>query len=150
MNVLRQLSDDDRDRGVSCAPVLLVLAMVAALAASPPRAQGAEPVPVTAHRAWDLAQEGDLARNRAEEVIERGDQQFVLAGVVVPDEPVAGSGSRGDGAHGGASDALFGQQADRRLHEAQAPELVDLGLGARPLARCHRHVTSRRTGTLVD
>lgn len=60
MNVLRQLSDDDRDRGVSCAPVLLVLAMVAALAASPPRAQGAEPVPVTAHRAWDLAQEGDL------------------------------------------------------------------------------------------
>ncbi|MDA1071874.1 MAG: rhodanese-like domain-containing protein [Proteobacteria bacterium] len=47
-------------RGVSCAPVLLVLALAVVLSGAPARTQEAEPEHVTASRAWDLAEQGGL------------------------------------------------------------------------------------------
>ena len=48
------------DRGVSCAPVLLVLVLAVVLSGAPVRAQEDGPDHVTATRAWDLAEQGGL------------------------------------------------------------------------------------------
>jgi len=60
MIVLSPLLGRFLDRGVLRAPVLLVLVLAAGLVGPPAGAQEPETALVTAHQAWDLAQEGDL------------------------------------------------------------------------------------------
>jgi len=60
MIVLPQFLGRFLDRGVVRVPVLLVLVLAAGLVGPPAGAQEPETALITAHQAWDLAQEGDL------------------------------------------------------------------------------------------